>query len=851
MTYKYFNVKNGLTTGNITLNAGNSNITANHFIGTASTLTGNVTANYFIGDGSLLSNISVSAGNSIINGNSNVRVFSNSDVTISVSGQSNLATFALNNLFLSGNIIPSANVTYDLGNNTRRFKDLYLSGNTIQIGGGTISIDANSMVLTNPQGGTFIIDGSNAAFASLASYVTEGNQSNITSLGTLTSLAVSGNITSGNANLGNAVAANYFIGDGSLLTGISGSYSNANVANYLPTYIGNVSAGNVLTNNLLYANGVAWNFGSTYSNANVESYLPTYTGNVSANYFIGNGSGLTSLNGSNVTGQVGNALIAGTVYTNAQPNITSLGTLSSLTVTGNANLGNVNTTNVVSSGNVTITGNLTVGGNTTYINVETFRVEDPIIELGGGINGAPLTNNDGKDRGTLLHYYTSTTIDAFMGWDTSNGEFAFGSNVSVSDEVVTFNQLGNVRANYFLGNGSQLTGTIANANYALYAGTVITNAQPNITSVGTLSSLTVTGNITSGNSDLGNLATSNYFVGNGSLLTSINGSNVTGQVGNALIAGTVYTNAQPNITSLGTLTSLTVSGNLEFTGANAYFSNIANVRIPGGNANYVIATDGAGNLSWVAQSGSGSGTPGGSNTQLQFNDANTFAGTANVTYDKTTNTLAVTGNAAFTGGNVSLGSVSNLHITGGSANQFLQTDGSGNLTWATSSALNTITLDTFTGNGIQTSFTLSVSPTSVNDTTVNYNGATLLRNSYSISGANIVFSSAPANGSEIEVTTVQLAASGPASFTTRTYTGNGTEANYTVTTGATASSLIVSLDGVVQVPTTDYTVANTTLTFITPPLNNVGIQIRELGVAVSTASVTTGKSIAMAIVFGF
>lgn len=76
--------------------------------------------------------------------------------------------------------------------------------------------------------------------------------------------------------------------------------------------------------------------------------------------------------------------------------------------------------------------------------------------------------------------------------------------------------------------------------------------------------LTVNGNITS-----------NYYIGNGSSLSSITGANVTGNVanatfattaGNAIIAGTVYTNAQPNITSLGTLTSLSVSGNISTTG---------------------------------------------------------------------------------------------------------------------------------------------------------------------------------------------------------------------------------------------------------------------------------------------
>lgn len=58
----------------------------------------------------------------------------------------------------------------------------------------------------------------------------------------------------------------------------------------------------------------------------------------------------------------------------------------------------------------------------------------------------------------------------------------------------------------------------AQANIAL---SVANAAQPNITSVGTLTSLSVTGNITSGNANVGNLAIANYFQGDGSLLTNI------------------------------------------------------------------------------------------------------------------------------------------------------------------------------------------------------------------------------------------------------------------------------------------------------------------------------------------
>jgi len=184
------------------------------------------------------------------------------------------------------------------------------------------------------------------------------------------------------------------------------------------------------------------------------------------------------------------------------------------------------------TGDAIITGNLIVSGATEYTNVTNIYVKDPIIEQGGGSNAAALSTNDGKDRGQLLHYYTSQAVDAFMGWDNSNAEFAFGSNVSVSSEVVTFNSYGNVRANVYYGNGSQLTGVAASS---------------------------------------------------------------------ATSAGTVTTAAQPNITSVGTLTSLSVSGNVDFYGANVSLGNISNLHITGGTSGYFLTTDGSGSLSWAAQ----------------------------------------------------------------------------------------------------------------------------------------------------------------------------------------------------------------------------------------------------------
>ena len=366
----------------------------------------------------------------------------------------------------------------------------------------------------------------------------------------------------------------------------------------------------------------------------------------------------------------------------------------------------------MSAGDTTIAGNLTVTGTTTTVNSTVTQIVDPIFELGGGANGAALSSNDGKERGSLLHYYDGGVKDAFMGWMNTDKVFTFASNVSVANNSVTVTTLGAIKAgdanlgnavtsNYFVGNGSLLTGIIAsggtsttlangtsNVNIATASGNIsmgvggtgnvviVTTTGVNVT--GTLSA---TGNITSDNANLGNLATANFFTGNGSLLTSITGANVTGNVGNALnayavaganvsgtvssatTAGTVTTAAQPNITSTGTLTSLTVSG-VTTLGA------VANVSISGGSADYVLKTDGTGNLSWTAL---------------------------------TTTTLVV---------------------------------------------------DRFTGDSTWTMKTLTATPASVDYTIVAIGGVLQPRNTYSVLAAVITFSEAPPTGAVVEITTV-------------------------------------------------------------------------------------------------
>ena len=454
------------------------------------------------------------------------------------------------------------------------------AGNLSNITGGNITGTVYSAYLATYATTANSVSSANiVGTVALAEQVTSSSQPNITSLGTLDSLNITGdlgvisNITAGNADLGNVALANFFIGNGVGLTYIEAANVIGTVAN---------------------ANYAVWALNTINS---------------------GNANAANTANSANaVTGS-------------SQPNITSLGNLTQLVVSGSVDMGNANAGNVIANslisnsslivrGDASISGNLIVYGNSIYADVSSLRVTDPIIEQGGVANGDPLPSNDGMDRGQILHYFNDVTmnapVDAFMGWDNSNLEFAFSSNASVVDNIVTFHELGNVRAAYFIGSGANLTdinaaniGEVANANYSSHAGTVTASAQPNITSVGTLTALDVIGNVTAGNANLGNAAVANFFIGSGANLFDINGANILGTVANAnyaAYAGNITITAQPNITSVGNLTTLTVEGNITSnnanlgnavsanffigSGANLFDINSANILGTVANANY-------------------------------------------------------------------------------------------------------------------------------------------------------------------------------------------------------------------------------------------------------------------------
>ena len=60
------------------------------------------------------------------------------------------------------------------------------------------------------------------------------------------------------------------------------------------------------------------------------------------------------------------------------------------------------------------------------------------------------------------------------------------------------------------------------------------------------------------------------------------------------------------------------------------------------------------------------------------------------------------------------------------------------------------------------------------------------------------------------------------------FVGDGSTVGFTVTSGVTVDDVLVTENGVLQAPTSDYTISGTTLTFGTAPASGVAIIIREL-----------------------
>ena len=550
---------------------------------------------------------------------------------------------------------------------------------------------SNLFFVTGDGGGVSNIRGSaisgNVSSANTALVVTQGFQPNITQVGTLTGLATTGN-----------VSAAFFVGGGNALSNVQsaslvGNVASANTAlvvtqGFQPNITqvgtltgldvtGTVSAaffiggGNALSNiqtgsligtvNFANSAGVVTNA----SQPNIKS-LGTLTnlsiiGSLIAGTISGDGQGLYGIHPSSITGTVATA---NSVVQAAQPNITSVGELTSLNVQGlliasnGSGISNINASNI-SSGTLTaarlptsgvnaglygsgsnvssvtvdqygrvtsasniaitasqwtgsvgnpiyyqnfvgigaaitptatlqVTGNVYASNSVTTQNLFfTNQIQDTNLPVSGvtaggygSVSNIPSLVVDAYGRITGA---VNTALPASSQWTSVNSNVAFANGVSIgtlSNPPIGSNLyvLGLATMTNVAGNGaglsalqaSNIVGNVANANVALV---VSQPAQPNITSLGPLTGLVVNGLLSSTN---------------GSGIANLTAAAITGNVENANVAFVVSQPAQPNITSLGPLTGLTVNGLLSSTNGSG-IANLTAAAITGNVANANVA----------------------------------------------------------------------------------------------------------------------------------------------------------------------------------------------------------------------------------------------------------------------
>ena len=477
MANKNFVVQNGITVGEVTIFAGNSDIRTSGNI----TVTGSGTINVpSIGVSSIAINDSSIAINDTGPSGSTIEFTLDNAIAANVSAAGmNLPTgaaFRINQTdVLSATTLKSGVINSSL-TSVGTLQNLTVSGNT---------------AINNTLYGRGIYDNSNRV-------LTEASTTSVlTSVGTLTALTVSGNTAINNT----LYAQGLYDNSNRVLT----SQSTSSILTSVGTLTALTVSGNTIVNNTLYGRGV-------YDNSNRVVSTSSGAGNLTisgtAITLPSTGPGAASVGSSTAIpvittdayGRVASTstaavvapagTLSGSVLASGvtEASLTTIGTLTALTVSGvtkpnanaTVNLGATNaywnslyavasnfnqstiggqglssagivtiTNNSDSTGsssgalqvtggvgiganlyvsgvsilrgNVTIGGNLTVSGQSVSIGTSDLAIQDPIINLHTFANLAPLTSNDGSDIGLKFHYYDNADRAAFLGRAADTG----------------------------------------------------------------------------------------------------------------------------------------------------------------------------------------------------------------------------------------------------------------------------------------------------------------------------------------------------------------------------------------------------------------------------------------------
>ena len=846
-------------TGGITVNS----LTSNTFISATGTgtfgniatvgtvsATGNVTGNYFIGNGAFLTGIDTTL---ISNGNTNVQTYANGNVSVTVAGVANTVVFTVTGVDVAGNVSASGNVT---GGNIATAGAVSAAGNVSGANVNTTTVWSNSDLNLQPVGnvalGNRYVTGvrypsadQDAAskiyvdnlVSTAISYHEAVTAATTTDLATATGGTITYNQPGGAGN-----------GIGATLT-TTGSFNLIDTANV------QTAGTRILVKNEANAthNGVyVWSNATVItrsSDADTAGVGNAFALGLNDYFFVTNGN--VNLGSAWIVDAPTSAIVFGTSNIEfaqfSQSQVYSANTSAGLSLTGTVFSAKVdnNTTAFDGGGNISVKA----GANLTTPNI-------------GAATGTSLSTTGNVEGGNIVT----------VGYVTATGNVTGGNIVTSGNITAT----GNVAGNYFIGNGSQLTGVTAASMDAgnLTGNTLSSNVLfSSLTTVGTLTSLSVSGNVDGGNIHTAGTVSATGTVVGGNVATAgsvsatgnVTGGNIltagyvtatgTGTFGNVLTGGIV--SATSSLLGGNVLTPGDVSAGGSLTGGNIFTGGVVSAvsTVTGGNiatTGYVTATGNitggniisagqisstgnitaptfVGNLEATIVSASGNVTGGnilfgsgivsgtgniyankifanisgnidaaGNINEIQFNGTgDILTASAGFTFDPTGNTLTANGNISganlFTGGLVSATST----ITGGNI-----------LTGGIVSATGNIT-----GNNVIVGNILIPSSGNVTLGNVNINNL-----------ANPVANSDAATKFYVD----SVAANVLPIISNQTIDPDGTSNTFVLNQTATDVGILLTINGITQTPTTNYTVTGNSLTMNETPLSSDIIQVRYL-----------------------
>jgi len=623
-------------------------------------------------------------------------------------------------------------------------------------------------------------------------------------------VSATGNVTGGNLVTGGLASVTGNVTGGNLVTGglasVTGNITGGNlITGGLASVTGNITGGNLLTGGLIDATG-SITAGTTV----------TATGNITGGNVIT--AGLTSTGdltvlasatiemNENVIGNVADPVAdqdaATKAYVDSQVStgfditdgtttqnissgdtLTFAGTSNEVTVTVSA----TDTLTIGLPDDVVIAGNLTVQGSQTVLNTATLQVEDKNIVLANGAadsaaaNGAGITVNGAS--ATIIYTHATTSWD-FNKPVNVTGAFDATGNVTggniISDALVSGTSIttsGTVVATGNITGGNLLTGGLIDATGSITAGTTVT----------------ATGNVAGGN-----LTTAGQVAATG---------NITG--GNLITGGIVTATGNVSGGNVTTAGVVTATGNV--TGGNLVTGGLASVtgNITGGNlltGGLVSATGNVtgGNLTTGGDvDATGSGTFG--NVTIDTDDITTAGATLTINEAGADKDFRVESN-----------NNANMLFVDGGADQVIVGAGSG----TTDVSFKVATTDSVmiaTGNTAQRPATGVVGMLRFNTT------------------ADSLEQYSSADGWEtVGVPAFTVIAS-------ETFSGDNSTVAFTLSDSQTTASCIVSINGVVQLPTTAYGVSGTTLTFTEAPLSGDTIEVRKITTTTTVTNISSSS----------